>query len=509
MTAQTSDFSGLLYYNPSTNGFNPIVEATMTGPTSIDEGATATFNVVAWGIPDGPVYWWVTNLFNVTTDRISPGLAAEATITNNRSSFSVTVNTNNATALQGAQTYDIAFGKVYGTALASIMVLVNDTSQDPAPAGSFEFTAQTSQYITLGGNISDWALDKTGTIEWWQKAPDSNAFAGNFNGGMITQGNQGGTGGLDIFAAGGNIAMQLGAAGVTPYVVEPASTTTWTHVAISFAPNPDNLNVGKSRVYFNGVEQSINNNSVLLSNSTDEIHIGSRVPDANYQNWTGKITNIHFSTAELYTSNFTPTIRTTPTTGTVFLMNSNSPTTDLSIYELNGVATSGNNGGTLYFAKSAYPNLNNQIRVGYNVVSVDPSISAVVTGAVFTADPNNWGVNVSPSMGGIGQFVNFSGTGRHTISGGIYTLSADVVNLHSALHSAANGGSSDVWIDTNPSNDAWAGSVPVGALIISQFSGRFTVTSVGRDISTGNWIIGAGTGGVGTFTAGETHTFIW
>jgi len=61
----------------------------------------------------------------------------------------------------------------------------------------------------------------------------------------------------------------------------------------------------------------------------------------------------------------------------------------------------------------------------------------------------------------------------------------------------------------NPSNDAWAGRIPVGARIISQVSGRFTVTSVSRDNVTNNWIIGAGTGGFGTFTAGEIHTFIW
>ena len=198
-------------------------------------------------------------------------------------------------------------------------------------SGSFSFSGVQSQYITLGGNPSDWALGKTGTIEWWQKAPSSNFFYGNFNGGMITQGSQGGDGqhGLDIFGAGGNIALGLGGGGVQPYVVEP-STSTWTHVAISFDTNPGNTNVGKSHVYFNGVEQSINNDTILLTNSTDAIHIGSRVPDANYQNWTGKITNIHISTANLYTGNFTPTIRTAATTGTVFLMNSDHPTTDLS-----------------------------------------------------------------------------------------------------------------------------------------------------------------------------------
>lgn len=132
MTAKTNDFSSLLYYNPAAQGFNPVISATVTGPTSIDEGATATFDAVAWGIPDGPVYWWITGLTNITTDRITPGLAAEATILTNRSSFTVEVSANNATA-PGPQSYTINFGKVQNIALQSITVTVNDTSQDAAP----------------------------------------------------------------------------------------------------------------------------------------------------------------------------------------------------------------------------------------------------------------------------------------------------------------------------------------------------------------------------------------
>jgi hypothetical protein len=154
MTAKTINFSGLLYYNPVSNGFNPIVEATMTGPTSIDEGATATFDVAAWGIPDGPVYWWVTNLTNLTTDRISPGIFAEATIDNNRSSFSVTVNANNTTAT-GAQSYIVKFGKVNGTALATTIVTVNDTSQSVGSVKTIRLDPQNNNGSNLILNIAD------------------------------------------------------------------------------------------------------------------------------------------------------------------------------------------------------------------------------------------------------------------------------------------------------------------------------------------------------------------
>jgi len=147
MTAKTSDFSTLLYYNPASQGFNPIVEATMTGPTSINEGATATFNVVTWGIPDGPVYWWVSGLTNLTTNRITPGLASQATIIKNRLTFTITVSANNATAT-GAQSYTINFGKVQNTALQSITVTVNDTSQ----SGGKVISLNPSYIALTGGN---------------------------------------------------------------------------------------------------------------------------------------------------------------------------------------------------------------------------------------------------------------------------------------------------------------------------------------------------------------------
>ena len=97
-------------------------------------------------------------------------------------------------------------------------------------------------------------------------------------------------------------------------------------------------------------------------------------------------------------------------------------------------------------------------------------------------------------------------TSTHVITNNGVTESTTFVNRYTALHSASNEGSSGIHIDTNPTNDAWAGSVPVGATIISQFTGRFTVAARGRD-SNNNWFFSVD--GSNNFTAGETHTFIW
>jgi hypothetical protein len=103
--------------------------------------------------------------------------------------------------------------------------------------------------------------------------------------------------------------------------------------------------------------------------------------------------------------------------------------------------------------------------------------------------------------------VDTSASARTITNTGV-TESTTFVNRYTATHSAANEGSSAVHIDSNPTNDAWAGSVPVGARIISSVTGRFIVNSRGRD-SNMNWVFNIGAGPVFGFTAGETHTFIW
>ena len=97
----------------------------------------------------------------------------------------------------------------------------------------------------------------------------------------------------------------------------------------------------------------------------------------------------------------------------------------------------------------------------------------------------------------------------HTITNTGVTVSTTFVNRYTATHSAVNQGSSGVHIDSNPTNDAWVSTVPIGARIISSVTGRFTANNVASFSGSGSWLINIGAGPVGGFTAGETHTFIW
>ena len=325
--------------------------------------------------------------------------------------------------------------KYVKSALTAVQILdqynsiASTYSLTPIPQ-SLSFNGTQYQDLHINGNTSDWALGTNGTIEWWQKTYKNSMdyTPGNFNGGIITQGNQGGSGGIDIFAAGGNIAMILGAGGASPYVVEP-STSTWVHVALSFATNPGNNNVGINHVYFNGVEQSLNNTSVALSNITDRLNIGSRVPNANYQNFTGKIFNLHISTATLYTDTFTPMIRTATTTGTVLLLSYTNPLVDLSYYELNNVTVftaGGSYGGGeryLYIAVSSYPNLDKQVQIG-NIIAdhANTATFTTVKASVFLSDPDYWGIPIT-SLTFYASHIDISGS-RHATTGTV-TLSTD------------------------------------------------------------------------------------
>jgi hypothetical protein len=111
-------------------------------------------------------------------------------------------------------------------------------------------------------------------------------------------------------------------------------------------------------------------------------------------------------------------------------------------------------------------------------------------------------------LGSDTPLVDTSASARTITNNGV-TASTTFVNRYTATHSAANQGSSGVHIDSNPTNDAWATTVPIGARIISSVTGRFTVNATAQRDANSNWVFNIGAGPIGGFTAGETHTFIW
>jgi hypothetical protein len=210
-----------------------------------------------------------------------------------------------------------------------------------------------------------------------------------------------------------------------PSYAEPTPGT-WTHVAWVRESGSGNITL-----YYNGVNQTTFNAGAALVNDGSDLNIGRRA-GVNGQGFFGKLAMIRVSTTAKYLTNFNPSLSYGREADTRMMLGSDNPLTDLALYELNGIATSQSNGGTLYFSKATYPDLNNQVRSGDTVVNVDGTGAATstTTGAVFTADPDNWGVNISPIQG-FGT-KNFSGPGRHPISvQGAVTASMDFPSFQS------------------------------------------------------------------------------
>jgi len=395
--------------------------------TSTNEGSSLTFTVTGTNIVNGTYYWTIeTNAgdFDTTSGSFS--------ITSNSGSFSVTPSADTTT--EGSESFTVALRSVStsGTILStSTSVTINDTSLSLVAPFSLDFPAG-NPYLLVSNTQSDWNLGTTYTIEFWSK--ETNASTSTIR----TVASQGPADGIDLgFMNGGTLFRNT----QNPGIPEP-TTGVWTHVA--FVGNG-----GNTYVYHNGVLTGTYTSPGALANGSSDLNIGRRA-GVNGQGFLGKLAMIRISTTAKYMSAFNPSISYGVEADTKLFLGSNDPLVDLSRYELNGITTSGNNGGTIYFSKATYPDLNNQIRTGDTVVKVSDSTTSTVTGAVFTSDPSNWGVPVSPGWGGVST-VNFSGPGRHPISvQGAVTVSDDFPSFQSLEFNQPQGD----FLST-PASNAW------------------------------------------------------
>jgi hypothetical protein len=397
----------------------------LSGAPGVSEGAAVTCWAGGTNVPDGTYYWTIeTNSGDFATT--SGSFSVTGTTGPYLGSFTVTP-TEDATT-EGAETFTVALrsGSITGPILAtSDTASIIDTSLTPVAPFSLEFNQPQGDFLSTPAS-ADWNLGTTGTIEFWIKANNASGANINIPGGQWGLINQGGwyygmpdNSSILIGLAGSKLSIAQSNTDDVQYT-EPTAGQ-WTHVAVVY-------NAGTQKVYYNGVEQTKTSGNYLgngWTNTTSDLYIGRLAP--NYgSHFDGKLAMIRVSTTAKYLDNFSPSLSYGREADTRMMLGSDNPLTDLALYELNGIVTSGNNGGTIYFSKATYPNLNNQIRTGDTVVKVSDSTTSTVTGAVFTpnGDPDNWGVPVSPGWGSVST-VNFSGPGRHPITNNGVALSSD------------------------------------------------------------------------------------
>lgn len=161
-------------------------------------------------------------------------------------------------------------------------------SVTPGPTyGSYVFNG-TSSWMNILGQLSDWNLGSTYTIEWWQNAPTS-APSSIFT--VASQGDS--SSAIDVFWNSGDLQLRNNSSNVSG---EPP-VNKWDHIAVV-------SNAGTLQVYYNGVQQSSSGTGGTLNNTASTLAIGRRGPANNFQYFSGKITGLRINTNAIYTSNF-------------------------------------------------------------------------------------------------------------------------------------------------------------------------------------------------------------
>jgi hypothetical protein len=149
-----------------------------------------------------------------------------------------------------------------------------------------------SSFIQVGrSGTTPWALGTTWTIEWWSNATTATVLNGA---GLWTVMSAGvGNNLIDIYYQ--NNLMYAG--NDVSICTEPPAGV-WTHVAMVTSS-------GSTKVYYNGIAQSVNAVNYNLTNSSAALYIGCRGNNL-FQNFIGKLTNIRITDTEVYTTNFVP-----------------------------------------------------------------------------------------------------------------------------------------------------------------------------------------------------------
>ena len=265
-------------------------------------------------------------------------------------------------------------------------------------------------------------LGTTWTIEFWLKANAESETAGGGIWGLLNQVGWSMTNAI-VVALSDNKLVFLSVANNANDDVRYTEPTPgqWTQVAIV-------NDAGTQKVFYNGAEQtrvSGNAGTASYTNGIAPLRIG-RLGPANGGTLDGKMAMVRISNTAKYLTAFTPSTTYNVEADTVLLLDSDTPLIGQSYFELNGVTLSVNGGNNIYVDKEAYPNLDNQIQIGDTVVNVsDPSpFDSVVAGAVYSADPANWGVPITPGWGVAGT-VNFSGTRSAPVTNNGVTISTD------------------------------------------------------------------------------------
>ena len=156
--------------------------SSVTGPSSVNEGASATINVSTANVPNGTTLNWAVN--NVTTQNADFS-STSGTVTINSNSGSFTVGAVADSTTEGAQTFTVTVsGTVLGTSISGTTgsITINDTSQTPVPTYSVTAPASINEGSAGTMNVSTTNV-ANGTTLYWSVEPagDFGTSSGSFS----------------------------------------------------------------------------------------------------------------------------------------------------------------------------------------------------------------------------------------------------------------------------------------------------------------------------------------
>ena len=167
------------------------------GGSTVNEGATATFNVSTLNIPDSTSLTWVVSHGSSEAADFS-STTGSVTINSNSGSFGVPIVADNTT--EGNETFTVSVtGNVSGTPVSKVSstITIIDTSVDPASPGVTDITGPTFTYEdnTAVHNIATENVPNGSTLNWEvihidtvnaDFSPASGTFTINSNAGSIS-----------------------------------------------------------------------------------------------------------------------------------------------------------------------------------------------------------------------------------------------------------------------------------------------------------------------------------
>lgn len=376
--------------------------------STVDEGASLTFNVGGTNIGNTTLYWTIASDYAGLADFSTTSGTVSVTVSSG--SFSITPTADATT--EGAETFTVALreGSTSGTILAtSSLVTITDTSLAPVAPFSLDFPAG-NPYVLVSNTQTDWALGTVYTIEYWSKQTNASQNPRP----ILTVMSQGpGEGQIDMGYMYGHLLWNGG----EPQTPEPAAAV-WTHVAW-VADGSGNITL-----YYNGVNQTTFNAGAPLVNGSLDLYIGRRA-GVDGQGFFGKLAMIRVSTTAKYVANFNPIATYGVEADTRLMLGSDTPLVD-SV----GTHPISNVGAVISMDFPTPPTYT--ITPEFNNVDEGASLTFTVGGTNIANGTYYWTIN------GTGDFGTVDGTVSVTGNSGTFTVTptADVTTEGSETFTA-------------------------------------------------------------------------